>query len=785
MPIKLPPSFKQNPDGEPVLADLRHRQWRQPSRNPFEPAIEPTAFRQNSMDVGLTQSEGHNGNTTDITESLPYSDNPPHPERSQSSQAKESFVKAPESPKSPESEHPELKHPGSKWVHLFYDLAWTASFASLTQNGKFQNPLDTINYFLFFAAVMWLWASQTLYSIHFYTNDWFHLASTFFQLFLFGMLSATTLGYDVTTYIAHSPGIDKLRKGNEIDDSDPQQYVDEKTAYLSMLVLAIAFVTTRFIHLIQYVRVLYYANWSSKDPLKLADKVKDGAQGEVKDKTKDKPKNEATDKGGIGQFEGHSKVPIRPWIQSVPPQLICITAGLFISNPLFAAALGIAASDFGKTVLGASLKLGFWIGGFLIELFSHLAVPVYDWVQKLRSRSSSTTNADGQEKGNPNIPSGRELPVAPGMDLCERLQTITTIILGEGINGIAGTLSAVMVAPGVGRTVVVNVISAACTVWFIAYIYFEGPKGDRAPQITSLRYMIWLILHLPFLASTVLLLIGIKNQFLLTGFLSSLFGTTSGFNDIYNRELKGQTSARVWLNNAHMKHFLLERGLVWEDEFNKLNQTLSNTTLTPVQKRMATPVWSLRLSLAMAINAFKDFNKGDDDIINNLQLNITEYNDNMTQVIEDLNNQGNPQQMVYYQILSQLLKGTLQSTRYIIAFAGLILISLSLQDLIHSSPRDRYQWGVIASRFLMGIVLCLLLLLNIGRYQDIFVSPQYMNQRAGVFLWLEAFWVLPTITIGYAVQFLVEIALARFAKRATEQAQGKHQNEHGDGQEGE
>ncbi|CUA69522.1 hypothetical protein RSOLAG22IIIB_14049 [Rhizoctonia solani] len=97
-------------------------------------------------------------------------------------------------------------------------------------------------------------------------------------------------------------------------------------------------------------------------------------------------------------------------------------------------------------------------------------------------------------------------------------------------------------------------------------------------------------------------------------------------------------------------------------------------------------------------------------------------------------------------------------------------MSLSLQDLIHSAPRDRYQWGVIVSRFLMGIVLCLLLLLNIGKYQTLFVPVGHESQRAGVFLWLEKFWVSPTIAIAYAVQFFVEIALSRFAKRSTKKA---------------
>ncbi|KAH7338454.1 hypothetical protein B0J17DRAFT_423918 [Rhizoctonia solani] len=91
-------------------------------------------------------------------------------------------------------------------------------------------------------------------------------------------------------------------------------------------------------------------------------------------------------------------------------------------------------------------------------------------------------------------------------------------------------------------------------------------------------------------------------------------------------------------------------------------------------------------------------------------------------------------------------------------------------SIIHSSPRDRYQWGVIISRILMGSILALLLLLNLGKYQQFYVSPSLKSQRARVFNWLEAGWILPTIALAYGIQFLVEFALAFFAKRATVKA---------------
>jgi hypothetical protein len=50
---------------------------------------------------------------------------------------------------------------------------------------------------------------------------------------------------------------------------------------------------------------------------------------------------------------------------------------------------------------------------------------------------------------------------------------------------------------------------------------------------------------------------------------------------------------------------------------------------------------------------------------------------------------------------------------------------------------DRFQWGSIMSRFIIGFSLVLLLLLNIGQYQEMFVSADQDKKRAGIFLFLS------------------------------------------------
>ncbi|KAG8685491.1 hypothetical protein FRC11_010489, partial [Ceratobasidium sp. 423] len=146
----------------------------------------------------------------------------------------------------PSAKSKPLRNPGPTWVNLFYDLAWTATFSSLTQNGEFDSTWDTVSYAVFFVVVWWIWASQALYDTNFYTNDWFHLGSIFLQLGIFGLLAATTRGFDVTTYILQSPGMSGVLDPKPLADIiDPDRYNREMTARVSIRVIAFSIAISR------------------------------------------------------------------------------------------------------------------------------------------------------------------------------------------------------------------------------------------------------------------------------------------------------------------------------------------------------------------------------------------------------------------------------------------------------------------------------------------------------------------------------------------------------------
>ncbi|CAE6529202.1 unnamed protein product [Rhizoctonia solani] len=685
-----PPSYRRNPNpADTELVAKRFNQWRRFSRDPYKPP--------------LTSSSQPQGEGEELTQRSPR----------------------------------RVRYPGSGWTHLFYDLAWTATFATLAENGEFDEPMDYVSYFVFFAAALWLWASQTLYTVHFYTNDWFHLISIFLQLLIYGGLAATTKGYEITTYISHLPGVDNLNPDPPSNgEEELERFAAERTALLSAQAMALAFALTRFIHLAQYLRAYYYGRWGN----------------------------------GVPERK------YVPWgriiIDVVHPHVYAIVTGLIVSNGIFFAVVGIVFEAFAITKVGASLKLGLWVLGFSVEVFSHLWYPLLcrvgffrdptsDELKRVRTitiaqgaRADNTAKgkgaADPKHQTANNGIGTNPLPLA-GLMLGERLDTVTTIILGEGINKFAGTLTSILTAPGVKRAVAVNVVSAAFIIWFIAYLYFEGPIIESNLD-EGLRRLIWMVTYLPFLASIFLLLVGIKNQFILTSTLSMANRAFENFLDLLGRTgFLDDPSNPTYESNSELKRFLFARGMVWSNEYKSLMEGADQLSSQGWLDRVT--AWVMRLSLTMIINPYKTISG--EDIPEEVQTRLNAYNQNDTLPILDFANINDPSKMEFYAILTELLNGSIEGARYLLIFAAGIPLCLGLQSIIHSPPR------------------ALLLLLNLGRYQEFYIAPVLKHERARVFNWLEANWILPTIALAYGVLFIVELVLAYFAKRATLAAKTK------------
>ncbi|CAE7146740.1 unnamed protein product [Rhizoctonia solani] len=696
----------------------RLHQWRPLSWNPFDLSHDGGAIRDEEESHMLLEvpTENPHDSTTTLRVNLP-----------------------------PETKLKPLLNPGPTWVNLFYDLAWTATFSSLTQNGQFDSTWDAASYAVFFVVVWWLWASQALYDTNFYTNDWFHLAAIFLQLGIFGLLAATTRGFDVTAYILHSPGMPgTLDPIAMADITDPDRFNSEMTARVSLRVIAFSIAMSRVILLIQYFRVLGYAHFTVRSR--------------------------------------------RGRAYRVPQKLHILPCGLGISTALFLTAWGLTRSEYGTSVSGAKLKYVLWGAGLIVEIISYIRIPrvIQNWLRSNHNKYTlnsgdenlnkplSSTAPSSSELGNMGVAvQTSDLPIPQSnVTLRSRLEGITTITLGEangctqGINGIAGTLYSIISAPGLEGPILVNIVCTGFIVYFLAFLYFEGPTtAHMDPNDKTRRKVYWLLLHLPFLLCIVLLLQGVKNQFLLTSFLSTA-RTIAADLDHLDKELLVIWAQPGIRSNATIIRRLVNYGISWSQEYDMLLHNMTNGGALPTntsaplsnEQKEDLYIWHWRLSLRALMRIHGIF-MGQNGVPKHTQARIDDYYQNATAPRQD---HYTPEDafadLNYYQILEEVLEHSVQSARYITAVAGSIFILLGILELAHSVPRDRFQGGAIICRFAMGWAFLFLLLLNIGKRQSLWVNRGQEYEQAGVYLWISSYWVLPTIALAFGIQSLIETA---------------------------
>ncbi|KEP51971.1 putative transmembrane protein [Rhizoctonia solani 123E] len=653
-------SASPNPDTHPTLWEHRLRQRRPISRNPFEKEPVPSGEYGNTV-IGSPAIQ---------SDAIKFDE----------AQADSSH----EEPRPNGNHDAEWGEQVPGWLNLFFDLAWTATFSSLTSNNKFREPWDSISYIAFFITAWWLWVSQVSYNVDFYTDDWFHLFFVFLQLLIFGTLAATTRGYDVTNYILHSPGSSELEP-YDIMTIRPDRYAAEHLTKTSLWVITFVVALSRILLLVQHIRVVIYAKLSSKN-------------------------------------------------SRLPRRLLIVPASLIVSAGLFVAAFMTAWSDWGRQPDGAKVKYACWGSALLVEIIAHTIRFQLDVNRGIQLRSHGSVTG--------------------------RLSDITTILLGEGLNAIAGTFYAIEQAPGFSAPTGSAVVCCAIIVFFLAYLYFEG----AAPLKSVRRRCAWIMMHLPWLLSVILLLEGVKNQLLLSSYLGSVHYIITGISNAIGI----QDATRL---NATMHPLLLQAGISFDQEYAGLEgmirsnlshyENLANETSTAFVNEI-TKVWYLKIQLSATLNTYLTF-MDNDTIPDAVYSKIRRYQNDYNYTLEDIRTAmtGDIPELPHYgQIWEQLLKPSISNARYIMAMCGTTLIFLASLNLIQAWPRDRFHWASIFSRYATGVCMLLLLLLNIGSVQ-VYVawSDQQLARRAGVFQWIDASCVLPTIALAYMIQFVIDTAL--------------------------
>lgn len=150
-----------------------------------------------------------------------------------------------------------------EWLELAGDLAWTATFSSLTSNTSVTQASAVWNYAVFFCLTWHLWATQTTYDIRYYTNDWWHRLLFASQLGVYAILAAFSGSFNVSWQV--DPDATAVFKGNVTELTG--EALDQNQEYLitkSFRGINVMLFISRMLLFAQYVRVMIYRKRSKQ-----------------------------------------------------------------------------------------------------------------------------------------------------------------------------------------------------------------------------------------------------------------------------------------------------------------------------------------------------------------------------------------------------------------------------------------------------------------------------------------------------------------------------------------
>ncbi|KAG8938797.1 hypothetical protein FRC04_007526, partial [Tulasnella sp. 424] len=386
-----------------------------------------------------------------------------------------------------------------EWLELARDLAWTASFSSVTSNTTVTGPMAVWNYAVFFALTWHLWATQTTYDIKYYTNDWWHRALFASQLAIYVVLAALSGSFNV----GWEPNGDTMNPftGNNTALTGKAIRENEVLSMKTSLsgIIMVLFISRMFL-LLQYLRVIWYRRQSKQ---------------------------------------------LWSWRLYLPPVSIftagCIFLGCFIM---------LRENDGRKSVAVTQLTL--WGLAISIQALAAAFTPE-DEAEVLKRKSTLTP----------------------------RLSALTVIILGEGLNGICGTLRNNVNSLGLTPRMIAEAISCSlfftsfgyssphCTYWYIT------TKGFRikAPSNRAIEEL-WLWSHFPLHLSLILLLEGIKNIFIAANALGAIELLQTAFYEVIS--FIGDTGELP--KHPQLEALLLPLKTSWKQEVIDLTRAVKKDT---------------------------------------------------------------------------------------------------------------------------------------------------------------------------------------------------------------
>ncbi|KAG8935217.1 hypothetical protein FRC01_005473 [Tulasnella sp. 417] len=150
-----------------------------------------------------------------------------------------------------------------EWLELAGDLAWTATFSSLTSNTAVTEPNAVWNYAVFFGLTWHLWATQTTYDTKYYTNDWWHRFFFASQLGVYAVLASFSGSFNVAWKV-HPEALDIFVGNSTALTAEAMIQNQEILIEKSFRGINMMLFLSRMFLLAQYVRVHWYRHKSGR-----------------------------------------------------------------------------------------------------------------------------------------------------------------------------------------------------------------------------------------------------------------------------------------------------------------------------------------------------------------------------------------------------------------------------------------------------------------------------------------------------------------------------------------
>ncbi|KAG8940005.1 hypothetical protein FRC04_005690 [Tulasnella sp. 424] len=568
----------------------------------------------------------------------------------------------------------EEEEPPSEWFELAGDLAWTTTFSTLTSSTQVTDSISVGSYAAFFFLAWHLWATQTIYDVKYYTNDWFHRILFVCQLGVYASLAAFSGSFNVGWEI--NSDTMNIFTGNVTALTAEAITTDEENSMIQSFrgvnfILSIS----RILLLIQYLRVL-----------------------------KHHPKRK------------------QPWKKQWRFWLVPIATG--VAGLIFLIC-GITMEAIPRTKPAVIAQLPLWGLAIALQVAATIATP--EEGEKVLKNQSPLSN---------------------------RLSNLTVIILGEGLNGICGTLRHSITSLGLSTTMGFEAFAVLLTLFFVWLLYFDGFRIKSSSG--RKREKTWLWLHFFLHLALIMLLEFIKNFFLFLNVVNATKLLNTALSEIWDYAAKHDYN---WPPHPRLEKLLLPLKISWDQEVKDLDDTIDKSPDTDTAGQAAQAQF-LRWLAEVQDKLFGLYNDEPDKEAEDLYKKYISNNDTVI-----VNDDGT----LFSQSSNRYLEVMEFSGQWLIIAGGVLLFVMAILNTIQRGPKNRFAWSYSLGRGVIGIIL-----IAIG-------IPIQLTGKVDKPKWIG--WIIPTVTIGYAIAAAIDLGVHYLSIRSIRKKEVDSENQAAHGNE--